>query len=595
MIMERKRNFEEIDQLAQDISDFRRAGNISAAIEVCIKATQKDPDNNFFFKILGDLYLQISSYDKAADAYFENLKRIKKPYLFKTFARFYERLQNKVDAKFLETYQHKIINAVKANLVSAELSNQIAELFKRTNFVVGDNIRALARLTNSDLNYDEVKLAIDNLAASNDTISLSYLAHYRIQSNVNRKTTKRIDTYVSQIMERYEFYNDAQDLIEKMIAVKEVRTKNIIASFFRICRKQSDYSDVEKYFVVDMDFINASDFNIQYELIYYFEYLNDVDSIKIVLNRIKNSATDNPAISRTLYNFYLQFNMFDEADEELSHLNKLLIERKTQRFSRIEEQRESEKAVWQKLKDLVSEQEHNRQMIALRDLLKGFSHELGQPITNIRYNAQLFQLRRNKGLSTTEDIENLIGLILNQTQRIGRLLDRFRPIVSSKSAVEKFEINDRIKDILNNLSSRLKEANIVCNVNSKCDITLTGDPVQFDQIFYNLILNSLQAIANEKDSGKIIITTEKKAKKVLISFSDDGPGIPKKIQTKIFEPFFSTKEPSEQSGNEGLGLFIVWNILKIFNGKIVLDKKYTGGTRFLIEILLEEEDMTSNE
>ncbi|WP_419017018.1 ATP-binding protein [Eubacterium callanderi] len=593
--MEKKRNFEEKNQLSQNISDFRRVGNISAAIDTCIEATKKYPDDNFFFKILGDLYMQISSYDKAADAYFENLKRIKRADLFKTFARFYERLQSKVDAEFLETYQNKIINAVKEGLVSAELSNQIAELLKRTNFIAGEDVRKLAILTNSDQNYEEVKLAIDKMAASNDTISLSYLAHYRIQSKINRKTTKRIDTYISQIMERYGFYNDAQDLIEKMIVVNEVCTKNIIAAFFRICRKKSDYSDVEKYFAVDVDFINASDFNIQYELVYYFEYLNDVDSIKSVLNRIKSSARDNPAISRTLYNFYLQFNMFDEADEELSYLNELLIERKTQRLLRIEEQRESEKAVWQKLKDLVSEQEHNRQMIALRDLLKGFSHELGQPITNIRYNAQLFKLRRSKGISTTEDIERLIELILNQTQRIGRLLDRFRPIVSSKSTVEKFEINSRIKDILNNLSSRLKGANIVYNVNSKCDITLKGDPVQFDQIFYNLILNSLQAIASERDSGKITITTERRAGKVFICFCDNGPGIPKEIQSKIFEPFFSTKEPSEQSGNEGLGLFIVWNILKIFNGKIVLDKKYTDGARFLIEILIEEEDIDRNE
>ena len=162
---------------------------------------------------------------------------------------------------------------------------------------------------------------------------------------------------------------------------------------------------------------------------------------------MKVSATRSPAISRTLYNFYLRFNMFDEANAELSRLSTLLANRRRRGDSRIEEQQESEQAVWQKLKDLVSEQEHNRQMIALRDLLKGFSHELGQPITNIRYNTQLYQLRRRKGTDTTEDVDELLELILRQTQRIGKLLDRFRPIVSSKSNNMSFNVAFRIQEV----------------------------------------------------------------------------------------------------------------------------------------------------
>lgn len=65
---------------------------------------------------------------------------------------------------------------------------------------------------------------------------------------------------------------------------------------------------------------------------------------------------------------------------------------------------------------------------------------------------------------------------------------------------------------------------------------------------------------------------------------DDGPGIPKENQKKIFEPFFSTKDPTSGNGGEGLGLFIVWNVLKIFNGIIYVDSHYKNGAKFNILI-----------
>jgi C4-dicarboxylate-specific signal transduction histidine kinase len=77
---------------------------------------------------------------------------------------------------------------------------------------------------------------------------------------------------------------------------------------------------------------------------------------------------------------------------------------------------------------------------------------------------------------------------------------------------------------------------------------------------------------------------------IAITFADDGPGIPKENFQKIFEPFFSTKDPTSGNGGEGLGLYIVWNILKIFNGTIQIDKDYRLGTKFMIQIQQKKEE-----
>lgn len=78
-------------------------------------------------------------------------------------------------------------------------------------------------------------------------------------------------------------------------------------------------------------------------------------------------------------------------------------------------------------------------------------------------------------------------------------------------------------------------------------------------------------------------------KYIIIEFSDNGPGIPRENIQKIFTPFFTTKDPLVyEDGGQGLGLYIVWNVLKIFNGTIKVDTDYINGAKFIIKINKKE-------
>lgn len=302
------------------------------------------------------------------------------------------------------------------------------------------------------------------------------------------------------------------------------------------------------------------------------------------------SATSSIPIARTLYNFYLSLNKFEEARSIYEHIRNLEQNQKYEygqhkkhgTKSRSEVQLESEQFVWQRMKDLVSDQEHNRQMIALRDLLKGFSHELGQPITNIRYAIQLHQRKIKRGKDASEDLETLLSDILVQTDRLGVLLARFSPVVSPKNEAGTFSVRDCVSRVFGDLETRLHGQNITYRIDGSPEISLQGDQVQFSQVFYNLVLNSMQAV--EKDGHIDIGISAPAHNMVTIEFADNGPGIPEEYYQKIFEPFFSTKDPTSGNGGEGLGLYIVWNILKMFNGTIQIDKNFRRGTRFLIQI-----------
>jgi signal transduction histidine kinase len=99
----------------------------------------------------------------------------------------------------------------------------------------------------------------------------------------------------------------------------------------------------------------------------------------------------------------------------------------------------------------------------------------------------------------------------------------------------------------------------------------------------NLLLNSIDAIKERRTPGpnKIDVRIEDGPKEIHIYFSDTGVGVPIANRNKIFDPFFSTKPPGK---GEGLGLFIVWNLLKMQGGRISVDSQYNRGARFVITI-----------
>lgn len=569
---------------SEEIMQLRYAKKLDEAITKCKEAINEFPDNNFFYKILGDIHLQKEEYQLAADAYLENLRRLKNADRFRNFIRFYRTLQKRTSEQFVDEYRLKLKDAIEHQHFCDEVAESLVS-FIGNELVQDQDLIRLIKLADDDKNLSTIKKQIDRWESEKNTTSISVLVKHKLDGTDFTNSAK-INRYLIQFLERTGLYQWALDIIEK--TQKPYTNLAIRCAVLRNGRRVGNYDLANRIYVIDQTFIESSDFNIQYELVYYFESINDDVNLNKTLDAMRRSARKSIPIARTLYNFYLSFNKFDDAQNTYELIRRLEEKKQSRkRETRREEELESEQVVWQKLKDLVSEQEHNRQMVALRDLLKGFSHELGQPVTNIRYAVQLQQMKIKRGLYKQEDIEELLSGILIQTTRIGTLLSRFRPIVSSKSTSELFSVKECADAVLRDLNARLKTQNISYTVGGPHDIYLYGDQVQFSQVFYNLILNSMQAIEHDGHI-KITVSSDRKSK-ITIYFSDNGPGIPIENHRKVFEPFFSTKDPTAGNGGEGLGLFIVWNILKMFNGIIHIDKQYTKGAKFIIKLPLPKE------
>jgi signal transduction histidine kinase len=141
-----------------------------------------------------------------------------------------------------------------------------------------------------------------------------------------------------------------------------------------------------------------------------------------------------------------------------------------------------------------------------------------------------------------------------------RMLDFYRPGAVKVGSVD---ILDLLQHVLSLTSQQLGQRHIQV----VADLPESLPPIfavssQIQQIFFNLILNSLDAMPG---GGEIHISARALENGIEMTFQDTGPGIPEDKRTNIFEPFYSTKE-----GGTGLGLTVSYNIVTSHGGKLDL-------------------------
>jgi signal transduction histidine kinase len=144
------------------------------------------------------------------------------------------------------------------------------------------------------------------------------------------------------------------------------------------------------------------------------------------------------------------------------------------------------------------------------------------------------------------------------------------------------DVNEILKDMIDFLKYELGEANIDVVFDLDAELpTVLVDPKYLKQALLNVIKNAMQAIGS---GGEIrIVTEESPDGDVLIRIMDNGEGIPEAIMGKIFEPYFTTR----RSGT-GLGLVIVYKIIKELGGEIKVKSKEGEGTVFSIKLPVYE-------
>ncbi len=210
---------------------------------------------------------------------------------------------------------------------------------------------------------------------------------------------------------------------------------------------------------------------------------------------------------------------------------------------------------------------------SLGELTAGVAHELRNPLAGIKINTQI--LLRNKDLSETE--KKLLKSTEEGIEKIQKIVDDMLNFAKPRPThFKNVDINELIERSLEILQTKLKKANISTFFEKGMKIPeLKVDPHQIQQVFINLILNSIQAMQN---GGTLTLRTFlEKDGKVGVEIRDTGIGIPRENLKKIFDPFFTTK-----SEGTGLGLSISLKILENHEATIDVMSKEGEGSTFII-------------
>lgn len=214
-------------------------------------------------------------------------------------------------------------------------------------------------------------------------------------------------------------------------------------------------------------------------------------------------------------------------------------------------------------------------LAAMGELTAGVAHEVRNPLGIIRASVQLLE----DTASGPERVREAGAVIKQEIDRLDRvikaLLDFGRP---SKPTLMPTNVEDVLADVVLFTRRFASQSRVQIQERYAEGLPMVmADADQLKQVFVNLISNAVQAM--EEAGGTIIVSAQGVNGFVSVSVVDDGPGIPSEDLSKVFDPFYSTRDEGT-----GLGLTMVHRIVDEHNGHIEVASEMGAGTRFIVSL-----------
>lgn len=295
----------------------------------------------------------------------------------------------------------------------------------------------------------------------------------------------------------------------------------------------------------------------------------------------------------------------EQTENEVRQLNQNLEEKVGQRTVALKESNSelltSLETVHQYQKQMVE----SEKMASLGQMVAGVAHEVNTPIglgvtASTLMSDKLAIIKdsfdnqklsaKQLGRFLDEGEENL-SIIYRNLNRAAELISSFKQVAVDQSheAPRKFSFCTLISEVMLSLKPNLKKVSHEIDIDCNENIVVISKPGPINQIFINLIMNSILHAFEPEETGKITISVKVEGGECFISYSDNGRGIPPEIRDKIFDPFVTTKRGE---GGSGLGMHLVYNLVtQGLNGNIKMHSELNKGVSFAIQFPLEKKEV----
>jgi C4-dicarboxylate-specific signal transduction histidine kinase len=256
-----------------------------------------------------------------------------------------------------------------------------------------------------------------------------------------------------------------------------------------------------------------------------------------------------------------------------------MVGRLAEAYADIARQVEEERRMRLEVESLQQQVIRQERLAAIGVLLSGIAHELNNPLQAISGFAQLLQ--RDPNISS--DVRTDLALIQKESARasaIIRNLSRFSRQQGSQPV--RVYLRDVVASVVELRQRRLQEQGIVLEIEDEAVEPVLGVLTELQQVVLNFVINAEHALAaTETGEPRIVIRTMDIPRGVRLEVEDTGPGVPPEDESKLFQPFFTTKPIGEGTG---LGLSVSYGIIEAFHGTIGYRRGKNGGAEFFFEL-----------
>ena len=218
---------------------------------------------------------------------------------------------------------------------------------------------------------------------------------------------------------------------------------------------------------------------------------------------------------------------------------------------------------------------------AQRQFTGNAAHELRTPLALMQAQVELFSAEHPDVLPETADF---LRLLREQTERMTQMTRTLLEMCGLQAVpcTDHIELGPMIDEIFADLAPLAEKNNITLERDG--DGVMTGSDTLIYRLLFNLTEN---AIKYNRPGGSVRLSVTPESEKLLIRVADTGRGIPEHFQRSVFQPFFRVdKSRSREYGGVGLGLSLVWEIVKLHGGTVCVENNSEAGTTVAVSLPL---------
>jgi two-component system NtrC family sensor kinase len=247
-----------------------------------------------------------------------------------------------------------------------------------------------------------------------------------------------------------------------------------------------------------------------------------------------------------------------------------------------------------RLKEVQYQLLQSEKLASIGKLSATIAHEINNPLNGILTYTKLIERKLVDGTFKKQEIpkfRSYLAIMERETERCSTIVRNLLDFARQREPSLKpdVDINEVVEEALSLLANQIALQEITVEKQYGQLPPIMADATQLRQVFLNTILNSCEAM---NSGGILTITTtysDKRKKVVQVEIADNGVGIDEKDLSKIFDPFFTSKEQGT-----GLGLSVVYGIISSHHGTIQVKSKVEEGTTILIKLPAEAMETETN-